>query len=455
MNKKIYLHIGPGKTGTSAIQAWLKHNNTWLEQQGILYPDHALDSNEISSGNLYSIMDRDDNGIIRLNHNKAKDLINTFLKNEKYHTLLLSSEWFFANIQPILNSQWFKHAHVIAYLRNPMELIESNYNQSVKRHDVFTPLIAKYEGFPGINVMRNLLVNYKRNKIILRPYHKELFENGNIISDLLISIGIENPPKIENKSINSSYSFEALEFKRLVNFFPIQKIQSDLDRTLQKHKGIIKNYTLIPKEFEEETKLKIKNQLNSFIKENNQNQLEPLIEKITFGDKKQYVAQQKSSTEQIRQVAEFIQNDNPSLYKKLTKIIGEHRYFYVDTDSFWEWFDSIPATQTINQPKWKLLFRTLINKKIKPILPSVSVSSGYQSDIEDSLQGFKQRLNLPNKMANERVLLSIAILCAEQGEYQFAESLYLQVLSMSPRNTRALIDINVVRQKRLTLVKNT
>lgn len=31
--KNIYLHVGPGKTGTSAIQAWLQHNQDWLKKK--------------------------------------------------------------------------------------------------------------------------------------------------------------------------------------------------------------------------------------------------------------------------------------------------------------------------------------------------------------------------------------------------------------------------------------
>jgi hypothetical protein len=38
--KRIFLHIGTGKTGTSAIQACLAENMTGLKRQGILYPTH-------------------------------------------------------------------------------------------------------------------------------------------------------------------------------------------------------------------------------------------------------------------------------------------------------------------------------------------------------------------------------------------------------------------------------
>ena len=48
--KNIYFHIGPGKTGTSAIQAWLQSNQAWLKKNSVLYPEHELDINNVSSG---------------------------------------------------------------------------------------------------------------------------------------------------------------------------------------------------------------------------------------------------------------------------------------------------------------------------------------------------------------------------------------------------------------------
>ena len=56
------------------------------------------------------------------------------------HTLLLSSEFFFPAIADIQKA--FPEAEFVVYVRNPIELLESNYNQSVKRHDETKAFVA-------------------------------------------------------------------------------------------------------------------------------------------------------------------------------------------------------------------------------------------------------------------------------------------------------------------------
>jgi len=52
----LYLHIGHGKTGSSALQSFLALNSNLLENYRIEYPEHASFENaingKISSGNL-------------------------------------------------------------------------------------------------------------------------------------------------------------------------------------------------------------------------------------------------------------------------------------------------------------------------------------------------------------------------------------------------------------------
>ena len=57
MQKTIFIHVGPPKTGTSAIQNWFSKNADMLRTKGLFYPEHALDPNGVSSGNLSSICD--------------------------------------------------------------------------------------------------------------------------------------------------------------------------------------------------------------------------------------------------------------------------------------------------------------------------------------------------------------------------------------------------------------
>lgn len=51
--KSILIHAGPGKTGSSALQKFLHSHRNELAAQGVLYPEHQLDANGISSGHIF------------------------------------------------------------------------------------------------------------------------------------------------------------------------------------------------------------------------------------------------------------------------------------------------------------------------------------------------------------------------------------------------------------------
>ena len=54
---EIFIHVGPPKTGTSFIQQWCSRHREWLLIKGVYYPEHHLDNNLISSGNLLSLFE--------------------------------------------------------------------------------------------------------------------------------------------------------------------------------------------------------------------------------------------------------------------------------------------------------------------------------------------------------------------------------------------------------------
>lgn len=243
---KTIIHIGPPKTGTSAIQKWLKDNSQFLLLEGVFYPEHKQDSNGISSGNFLSIFDASKNDYIL---NKQR-LINVTLeaKAAGCHTLLLSSEFFFSRLSPLVDA--LPNAHFVAYVRNPAQLHESNYNQSVKRHGNMA-VISRAETLPMHTLKR--LGEYGMqlgNKLILRAYHDELFVKNNIICDFLSVIFPKDNINVKVNGlerVNSSYTLEALEIKRWFNFYDLGLLSNALDRILQTYDKGINKFTFVGK----------------------------------------------------------------------------------------------------------------------------------------------------------------------------------------------------------------
>lgn len=227
---KLIIHVGPGKTGSSVIQEWLASNRALLLKSGYYYPEHLLDVNGISSGNFKSIFTESYNKGYEFDPIKADSLLQEAAKEgAKY--LLLSSEAFASRIEPI--TEFFDNANFIFYLRNPMESSESLYNQSVKRHFNISTIkvpesinFGKLKKLHGICATRNL-------ELTIRFYGSNFFQGGNIIQDFLFAIGMSSINVKSAKLINRSYSLQALEFKRILNQFPLQEMHEKLDLFLQ------------------------------------------------------------------------------------------------------------------------------------------------------------------------------------------------------------------------------
>ncbi len=136
---KLFLHIGHGKTGTSAIQSSLAIASNDLAAQGISYPiqqslrDRASRL-EITSGNWepkseVSLSDE----LLEIAANNGDDL-----------KIILSSESLFWLVPELIQnkSKWENNIdiHIILAVREIEEMLSSEYQQRVKRHGDSMPL---------------------------------------------------------------------------------------------------------------------------------------------------------------------------------------------------------------------------------------------------------------------------------------------------------------------------
>lgn len=228
----LYLHIGLPKTGTSVLQYALLEKAKFLGKNGLSYPPHKLECNNISSGNGREIAEK----LIARKYEEFDREINRVLENTT-QKVVLSSEYFWGlHKEGILEIK--KHSQnikIIVYLRRQDTLILSRYNQRIKRHHLTVPITSWVPEYAQ-NSYRNkelcydkALLNWSevfgKENLIVRPYEKQQFYNGNIIADFFHhALGLEFTDESRNteKKVNISYSSDALEYKRFLNLLSVE-----------------------------------------------------------------------------------------------------------------------------------------------------------------------------------------------------------------------------------------
>lgn len=246
---KFIIHVGPPKTGTSAIQHWCNKNSERLIDKKVFYPSHTLDANGVSSGNLLSLYDRDESsGELVYSSNKLNTLIE-HAKAVDASVILLSSEFFFKRIFEL--AEKIPSAVFLAYIRFELEVLESNYNQSVKRHGKKEAFVLPRE--PKSQTIKHLtryVQNINKSRFIFRPYSTQLSRGGNLVSDFLSQVCNLSPvgDTEQDERINTRYSLEGVEFKRWFNKFSLGELQNNLDLFLQKEANQSEPYSLISRE---------------------------------------------------------------------------------------------------------------------------------------------------------------------------------------------------------------
>lgn len=257
----IIFHFGPPKTGTSAIQKWLSSNTSWLEAQQVYYPQHNLDPNGVSSGNLRNVFSGEQG-----NFEFSKPLFDKEVasaKEKNCHTLLFSSEFFFRNIDVI--AEQVPEAQFVGYIRFGLETLQSSYNQAVKRHGRTTVFAPGNHIQSTLSTLSRKIDAVGEARFILKPYSTALFANNNLVADFLNTLGIFTDD-INTKvgRVNSSYSPAAIEVKRWFNQLDSESLQTRLDLALQGY-GEQQPFSLLSDSDFEKSKQRYLVQLDRFL----------------------------------------------------------------------------------------------------------------------------------------------------------------------------------------------
>jgi hypothetical protein len=368
MDKKIIIHFGPPKTGTSAIQSWLNSNRDTLLSSGILYPEHKVDENNVSSGNHMSIFTNDRDNELKLDNVKINALLKTFEKSVA-HTLLLSSEYFFLNFQPL--AMTFPNAVYVGYVRSPLEFMESDYNQSIKRHGNTNLIRLK----PRINasIIRRLSEDIEKignDRFHLRGYCKSFFLNGDILGDFLSYLELPVEAAGTANDVNTSYGFEALELKRWLNQFELGSLSSRLDSILQRYDKGINLFSLISPQAYKTYRVQTINAVIDFCKRYKVENEEQLIAAVKQKKPADYM-QQVLTLSQAVEVVTFIKvHIEPYVFTELCHQIQAQKKSIFFNEELCKAF-ILPSTEVekqqriIDRIRTKILLKTNFLKKMQ------------------------------------------------------------------------------------------
>ncbi|WP_334022376.1 hypothetical protein [Alteromonas sp. S015] len=231
--KQVFIHLGPPKTGTSAIQAWLHTHAKALTKEGIYYPEHGSDANGVSSGNFEHVISHvPQRNIYYFDIDKLRALITQFNSSES-QVLLLSSEHFYYYLL------WFfsllPNAQYIFYIRHPLAIAESGFHQQVKRHDRTKPFrISSTLDFDTLNLAEALAKAF-HTPVNFRYFDDSLYEGGSLLSDFACTINSNIDVPSEVRKLNTQYSPGAVKLMMACNEFATKTLRRDLDKFLQRY----------------------------------------------------------------------------------------------------------------------------------------------------------------------------------------------------------------------------
>jgi hypothetical protein len=225
--KKIIIHIGQAKTGTTTLQKYLSRNRGKLLRQGIIYPEANMGyshgvlaipfSNRVQRA-LVSRLGSDLDEARKLSVDHWREVISE-AETDPHSILLLSSEHFGAapdlkNLPNFIRglSSFSGEIDFVYYVRTPSEKFTSSIQQYQKAsHRIPRDKSPRLEYLEGLKRVANLRI---------RHFSRDSLINGDIVDDFCSLTNIYNrnfnPVKKEaNTSISAEGMILLQEYRKL------------------------------------------------------------------------------------------------------------------------------------------------------------------------------------------------------------------------------------------------
>lgn len=231
------------KTGTSAIQRFLFKNRQKLDkQEDLYYPATGIWNDFSHHPFAFSIFEM--SGYNKKNLEKLFRKLSIEIRNKK--TILMSSECLFKAplkenfifFKEFIEREFIK-VKIVGYVRRQDEWVESRHKHSIlvghelSLEQLQKPFFCNYKQF--FDGWADIV---GKSNVIVRPYERQQFVGGSILSDFLSIFGISDFSSytMEAKTINHSLGVIETEFKRYCNLLDLSpKTFSKLNQLLLAH----------------------------------------------------------------------------------------------------------------------------------------------------------------------------------------------------------------------------
>lgn len=248
MQRRLFLHIGFPKTGTTALQLFLRRNAQLLAQQGIHYPDigyafhhrlahHFLTTQENEDVRrvfeLYVTGDEPLPNSDKVGTVPAVDALQelAFLRAEGFQTAIISSEvfvWYWRDIDYGLLRKALADfdVTVIAYLRPQAEFVEAAYRQAVQGEEnccdqSFSEYMKWYDwsAVDYFEILEKWRALFGTDRIEVVPYVRRELYGRDIRTDFLQRVGAAEgaPYDFRARYDNTSHSAPVIGLLRKLN----------------------------------------------------------------------------------------------------------------------------------------------------------------------------------------------------------------------------------------------
>jgi hypothetical protein len=241
------IHIGAGKTGSTAIQYFLTHNAGALRRLGFSYPIVAEASTRADGANhnrlAYRLLEprqtATERTMARALARSARESPVTLLSAEvlymrPFETECISPQAYLEAKNAAIDRLFdllapFDQVDVLCYVRRHDRWIESIYNERIKTGRERGTTFAEFAGRFGRSHYRPQLEAWaKRAPVSVRPYETAALGESGLTGDFCSAVGIKerlpDPPK-SVRSSNPALGRDFVEFARLAARLPLGRRQ--------------------------------------------------------------------------------------------------------------------------------------------------------------------------------------------------------------------------------------